>query len=479
MNTRRRQFLVAGALLAGTALVGVAARGSGRGPGAGASNGAATFSASAKGPVRFTGTLDRRSVLLGGDGTARMELVIAAAAGEISRAARRPTDLVVVLDRSGSMMGEKMEHARAAIRELVGQLNAQDRFALVAYSDGAALAIPLSPADERGRSAWMSTVAAIEATGGTNMSSGLDLGLDLVEQGRGSGRVPHVILISDGLANQGDPSPQGLTRRAQRAAQGEYMLSTVGVGADFNEYLMSALADAGTGNYYYVQDTRALGEVFAREFDAARTTVASGLTVRIDPAAGVRVLDAAGYPLEPSGAGVVFRPGSLFAGQERRVWVTLAVPQAEIGEFDLGRFSLAYDGDAERSDPITLSFSETPRIACVKGEDEFYAGFDSDTWGRSVVVEAYNEMQEDVARAVKEGRREQAIMRLREFRDGAAEMNERLKSAPVAEQLGIVDRLEADVSAAFEGPEQEKRQNELSKAASAEAKDARRAGSKK
>src|SRR6476661_8401077 len=104
------------------------------------------------------------------------------------------------------------------------------------------------------------------------------------------------------------------------------MLSAIGVGADFNEQLMTALADAGTGNYYYVQNAHDLGSIFAREFDAARTTVATGLAVRIDPADGVQVLDAAGYPLEHDGGSVVIRPGSLFAGQERRIWVTVAMP---------------------------------------------------------------------------------------------------------------------------------------------------------
>ena len=113
-------------------------------------------------------------------------------------------------------------------------------------------------------------MATIVPDGGTNMSSGLDLGLDTIDRMRASGRTSRAILISDGLANQGDATPEGLLRRAGRAARGEYVLTTVGVGADFNEYLMSALADAGTGNYYYLNRSDDLGSVFAREFDAAR-----------------------------------------------------------------------------------------------------------------------------------------------------------------------------------------------------------------
>jgi Ca-activated chloride channel family protein len=288
--------------------------------------------------------------------------------------------------------------------------------------------------------------------------------------------VPHVILISDGLANQGDATPEGLTRRARRAGPGEFMLSTIGVGTDFNEYLMTALADAGTGNYYYVQDSRDLATVFAREFDAARTTVASGLAVQIDPAPGVRVVDAAGYPLEPAGDGVVFRPGSLFAGQERRVWVTLSVPQQAIGDYDLGHFSLSYGDGHERT---TLRFAEVPRIACVRGEAEFYGKIDVPAWSRSVVVDEYNKMQEEVAQEVKAGRRDEALRKLGIFKDKAEHMNARLQSPPVAAQIDRAKELEARVAGSFAGDNQAARQNDLSKSSSADAADGRRPGAKK
>jgi Ca-activated chloride channel family protein len=479
MYTRRIQLLAAGALLLATALAGAAARGKGPSaapPGPMPVGGAHSFAAPPAGGVMFTGTLDRSAVLLGKDGTARIELAIAAAADEARHSARRPTDLVIILDRSGSMSGDKIEHARAAVRELIAQLGVQDRFALVTYADDAVVTIPLTEVDPRRNTAWMSAISEIQPDGSTNMAAGLDLALSLVDSSRSGDRVPHVILISDGLANVGDASPAGLTRRAQCAARGEYMLSAIGVGADFNEQLMSALADAGTGNYYYVQNTRDLGGIFAREFDAARTTVATGLAVRIEPADGVQVLDAAGYPLERDDRSVVFRPGSLFAGQERRIWVTLSVPHDAVGTYDIGRFTLSY-GNAGA--PTALSFSEVPRIACVADDAEFYAGLDAPAWARAVTIDAYNQMQADVAREVKLGERDKALARLRAFKDEIASMNARVQSAPVAAQLRSADELEARVSSAFEGPGQAERQNALSKSAGAAAVDARRAGSKK
>jgi len=480
-STRHRHgVLIASALVLATAAVGTVARGKGTGgPTVLEHTPPTRVTAPSGGPVSFSGTLDRTAVLRGTDGLVRMELVIAASEQPATQPVRVPTDLLVILDRSGSMAGTKLEQARAAVRELVTQLGPEDRFGLVTYSNAATLLIPLTTADGRARDRWFSTVAEITPDGGTNMSSGLDLGLDAIERSRGPGRVPRVILVSDGLANQGDASHEGLVRRGGRAARGEYMLTTVGVGDDFNEYLMTALADAGAGNYYYLHSADDLAAVFAREFGAARATVASGLAVQIEPAGNVRVVDAAGYPFESVPGtephAVVFRPGALFAGQERRVWVTLAVPADTVGAVDLGRVSLSYAVGAERT---TMGLADLPRVACVQGEDDFYAGVDVSSWTRSVVVDGYNALRQHVAREVKAGRRDEAERAIGLFARDTQGINADVQSAPVAATMLLVDDLKTEVGAAFSGADQLDKQNRFSKLYGAAALDERRAGSK-
>jgi Ca-activated chloride channel family protein len=318
-------------------------------------------------------------------------------------------------------------------------------------------------------------VGEIGADGGTNMSAGLDLALATVTQLRTAERAARVILISDGLANQGDASFDGLVGRARQATRAELPLTTVGVGADFNEALMTTLADAGGGNYYYVERSTELGPVFAREFGAARATVASAVAIEITPADGVTVVDAAGYLLEGSGGRIVVRPGTLFGGQERRVWVTLAVPNDRPAEHALGRFALSYKrGDAVQ----TLQLSEAPKVACVASADDFFAAVDLPAWERSVAVEGFNKMQDEVAREVKAGRRDEARMLMHRFRQDTEAMNARLKSPKVQQKLEAIGELEARVADAFEGDDQKAKQNALSKGSAAAAYDARRPGSK-
>jgi len=401
------------------------------------------FQAPGGGAVDFSGRLDKTAVLAGGDGLVRMELAIRGDASASGAVVRMPSDLVVVLDRSGSMAGEKIVHARAAVRELISELGGEDRFALVSYSVSPQTTIPLSAATDSAREAWRAVVDAVSTGGGTNLSSGLDLGLGIVDGSRAGGRIPRVILISDGLANQGDTSLSGLRARARRAAMGEYTLTTVGVGDDFDEQLLATLADAGTGNYYYIENTIDLAEIFSNEFHSARESVARGLAVVIHPAAGVEVVDAAGYPLERGRDGeTVFRPGALFAGQDRRIWVALRTRWNSEGVFELARLGLDYtEGDHRKS----LRFSEAPRIAVVGDEGAFYASVDEESWTRSVVVDQYNDLRRKVAAELKAGDAAAASERIGAFRDKTEQMNAQIQSPGVEAQLEELEGLEAEV----------------------------------
>jgi Ca-activated chloride channel family protein len=401
------------------------------------------FLAPGGGVVGFSGQLDKTAVLAGGDGLVRIELAIRGEATPGGDVERMPSDLVVVLDQSGSMAGEKIVHARAAIHQLLSALGPEDRFALVSYSVGAHTAIPLSVVSDRTREGWRSIVDRISIGGGTNLSSGLDLGLDIVDGSRRGGRIPRMILISDGLANQGDVSLSGLRARAHRAAVGEYTLTTIGVGSDFDEQLMATLADAGTGNYYYIQGGSDLAKIFSDEFETARESIARGLAVAIRPAAGVEVVDAAGYPLERGVEGeTVFRPGALFAGQDRRIWVTLRTRWSSKGIRELGRFSLDYsEGDQRKS----LRFSEAPRVALVADESSYYASVDQESWSRSVIVDQYNDLRRKVAAELKTGDAMAASKRIGAFREKTEQMNARIRSAEVEAQLRELEGLAAEV----------------------------------
>jgi Ca-activated chloride channel family protein len=425
------------------------------------------------GAVSIRGTLDRTAVLRGEDGLVRMELVLRADRRGNAAAAPLPTDLVVVLDRSGSMNGRKIRDAQAAIHHLISRLGPEDRFALVAFSSGAEVAIPLGYATPSARTRWTGLVDAIHAGGGTYMSTGLALGLETLSVARAAGRSPRAIVLSDGLAAE----PHDLLRaQAAEAVAGEYTLSAVGIGADFDENLMSALADAGTGNYYYLQDLSRLAAVFAAEFETARETVATGVAVSIEPGPGVTVVEAAGYPLERSGRNASFRPGSLFAGQERHVWVTLRVPTDAQAEHALGSVRVHYrDGDEHHR----LSLDDLPKVACVEDRDRFFAELDGDAWAKSVVVEEYNQLRQAVAGMVKDGRQSEAKAEIERFQSRNRALNAVVASPRVSRQLEAAADLDTGVDEAFRGPNKKHKQNLLGKSLHERGILERREGSRK
>jgi Ca-activated chloride channel family protein len=440
---RRARLVLLVSLLLVTLAAGVAARIGGP---AGQRTGGTTsaLALGSVGALSASAALDRSSVLRGGDGLVRVELVLEGRPPlAATDAATLPTDFIVVFDRSGSMMGEPLLFAKAAVRELYAGLRPQDRFALVGYASDAGIEIPLGSAGPHARPDVERVLGDLVASGGTHMSAGLDLAHDLAVRSRAAGRVQRVLLLSDGHANQGDFSHEGLRGRAARAGSGEYVLSAVGVGQDFDETLMSAVADAGTGNFYYLPDARELAGVFAGEFAAARETVARGVEVTLAPGNGIEIVDAAGYPLERDGARVSFRPGDLYAGQARRLWLTLHAQTDRERMLDLGAVALRWretDGT-----PRELTQLALPALACVAGEDAYYASFDQPVYRRAS-SESLGRLRERAAHNLREVGQGAAVAELDAFASAWKDEQQRVLGEIAPEEAAKLEELRATVA---------------------------------
>jgi Ca-activated chloride channel family protein len=263
-----------------------------------------------------------------------------------------------------------------------------------------------------------------------------------------------------------------------RARPGEYVLSTVGVGHGFDESLMAALADAGTGNFYYVTRGDDLGDVFAGEFASARAQLASALAVELAPAPGVELLSASGYPLRFAGESpsrVGFEPGPLFAGQVRRIWLTLRVANGSAAPAQaLGSIAVHYTRDGVRR---AVELDALPAVAVVDREEDYLAGLASEVWAASVAEDELGALKQSVAGALQRDDAEAAQRALLRFRSETARLNESVASPAVAGVLDAVGQMESDVARAA-APAMQPVRNELSKKYTAEAQDERRPGAK-
>lgn len=240
--------------------------------------------------------------------------------------ARRPLRIALVLDRSGSMAGRKLEVTRASAAFLVRRMAPGDELALVTYDEEAEVRVPLVPVEER-RDDLLEAIEAIRPGGSTNLSGGYLKGVEVLSGADRSG-VRRVLLLSDGLANVGITAPSCLRGFAERALAREGVTtSTIGLGADFDEELMTAMADAGGGTAHFAETPDDAPAIFGMEFSDLIGVVAQDVSVEIRPeeaAQVVRVLN--DVPIVPVPGGIRVHLGDAFAEERRRVVFRLRVP---------------------------------------------------------------------------------------------------------------------------------------------------------
>ncbi len=206
-------------------------------------------------------------------------------------------DVVLVLDRSGSMEGDKMEQAITAAEYVLGNLGKDDRFAVVDFSRYVrTFADEMRPASDAG--AGIDYVRGLAAGGNTNISGALERGLEFLD-GERSGTV---VFLTDGLATVGIEEADGILEVAERAAPDRTQLFAFGVGYDVDTVLLDALANTFTGSSHYVTPDERIDTEVARLWERVSTPVLSDIEISID---GVETWD-----LAPAGI-----PG-IFAGNQ-------------------------------------------------------------------------------------------------------------------------------------------------------------------
>jgi len=166
-----------------------------------------------------------------------------------------------VLDRSGSMSGsKKMAYALEAACFAVEQLLATDRVSVTAFDDQVETLAPNAPVVDK--AGLIARIRKITPRGVTDLHDGWKEGGRQVENGLISQGVNRVILLSDGQANHGVTDPNVIAREAVGLSARGVSTTTMGLGDDYNEDLLQAMAEAGDGNYYFIESPQQLADIF-------------------------------------------------------------------------------------------------------------------------------------------------------------------------------------------------------------------------
>jgi len=387
----------------------------------------------ASSPVSLAGHLVQDKILQGSSGRISLALTLAAIESPDSNSVvERNVDMVIVLDRSGSMKGQKINDARQAVSNLLSRLTAKDRFALITYSDGVQFVSSLKPVTSEHRQQLATLIAGIREGGGTNLGAGLQAGINVLQNGKEIGNARKLVLISDGLANKGITDAARLGAMAGIAVEKEFAVSTVGVGNDFNEQLMTTIADRGAGNYYYLENPMAFSEVFQKEFIYTQATVATNVSIWFPLGNGISLTDAAGYPITRQNDYAVFHPGDLRSGQTRQLFLTLQVPTESTANFDIAPVKVRYRFNGQSLETV---LSEPLTIACVENKKEVQASIDKASWAEKVIQEDYNRLKQEIAVDIKAGKKRNALKRIHRYYREQDSINATVGSAEVRQNL--------------------------------------------
>lgn len=236
-----------------------------------------------------------------------------------------PLNISLVIDRSGSMAGDKLNYAKKAIDFVIDNVSEADFVSIVQYDD--LVEVVQQSEKVQHKAALHQKVKQISARNSTNLSGGMLEGYSQVHSTKASNFVHRVLLLSDGLANVGVTEPAKLQEIAQKKFREEGIaLSTFGVGADFDEKLMTNLAEYGGANYYFIDSPDKIPQIFAKELEGLLAVVAQNTHLKITfPAEYFSCQKVYGYPSSPQNNEVNVNFNDVFSGEKKAILLKFEV----------------------------------------------------------------------------------------------------------------------------------------------------------
>lgn len=211
-------------------------------------------------------------------------LRIAIKGREIAQEQRTASNLVFLIDVSGSMQSEdKLPLVKESLKLLLGKLDERDSVSYVVYAGSEGLALAPTQLDEKGRAKALDALNKLESGGSTNGGAGIKLAYDLAAKQFRKGGVNRVILCSDGDFNVGVTNTTQLVSLVKERAAANIYLSVLSFGTgNLNDEMLEAIARDGNGNHYYIDGMKEARRVFLQKLSGTLITIAKDVKLQLE-----------------------------------------------------------------------------------------------------------------------------------------------------------------------------------------------------
>ncbi len=274
--------------------------------------------------------------------------------------ARPPVNLAFVVDRSGSMGGQKLHLAKQAVFEAVGRLHPEDRFAIVVYDEEIDVVVPTTVATAEARRDAIGRLGQVEPRGSTNLSGGWLRGCEQIALVLSAQGVNRCLLLTDGLANVGITDRDELARHASELRTRGVTTTTFGVGEDFDEVLLQSMAQAGGGHFYFIASPASIRDHITSEVGETLDIVARDVTIEVTAPDGVQVESLSPYPVRERAGRTEIVVGDLASDQQLSVVFRVHFPYGQVSDRVAVLFALADRADvlAEQPEGIRWEYAD-------------------------------------------------------------------------------------------------------------------------
>lgn len=271
---------------------------------------------------------------------------------------RSPLNLVMVIDKSGSMT-EELPLVQEGLRRVLDQLGPEDQLSIVLYGSEAHVLLPPTPVGQR--AAITAAIARIAPDGATALEAGLALGYEVARASRRSfDGTTRVMLFTDEQPNVGRTDAASFGAMARAASQDGIGTTTFGVGVDFGAELAQQVSAVRGGNLFFFRDAERMVQTLRDDFDTMVTELAHDLELEVTPAPGHRIAGLYGLPGDAvtwtEGGGIRLTVETVFLSRSRGgLYVGVAPDGTSGGDGALATVNLAYsarDGGRERQSSV-------------------------------------------------------------------------------------------------------------------------------